>query len=466
MNETAVKPVKTKKKDLTRGPVFKSLLLFTMPILLSHLLQQLYSTADTVMVGQFVSKEALAAVGSTSPVTLLILNLFSGFAVGANVVCAQYFGAKDEARLRRAMETSLISAAAAGIVLQIIGISCAGIFLGWMGCPDDVIGLAALYMRVRFISIPCSLLYNCGAGILRAHGDTKRPMRILMISGLINVVFNFLFVAVLPFGVAGVAAATAVSQTFSCVVTMIILFRPHGEFRLKLREMRFSGTIMKKVAVVGIPAGLNSITFNFANTLLQRKINTFGSSIMAGNSAANSLNAYIYISFTVFAIAAASFVGQNYGAKEYRRIDRGVWASLIYGVVFSLFLGLLINRFPEFFVGLFSKDPAMVDFALAKLRIVGILYFLMAPGEILTFALRGMGESLRPFLINSFCICGVRILWIYLIFPLVPTPEFLYWCYAVSWVFSDVAMAICFFIIRKRKYKDPLPEPEPAEQSS
>ncbi|MBQ3865721.1 MAG: MATE family efflux transporter, partial [Clostridia bacterium] len=418
-----------------------------------------------VVVGRFEGKVALAAVGSTSAITMLILNLFLGLSLGANVICARHFGAQDRDRLHRAMDTAVITAAVAGVALILVGFFASRSLLTLMGCPENVIGQATLYMKVYFCGSPFSMLYNFGAGILRAHGDTKRPMYILTVSGLVNVGMNLLFVIVFRMGVAGVAAATVLSQAVSCSAVLIFLFHPDGGVGMRLKKMQFDWKEFRAICGIGIPAGLNGITFALSNSILQSSVNSFGDVVMAGNTAANNLDNFIYLSLSAFTTANASFVGQNYGAKKYRRIDRGVLVGSLCAVSLSLFVAGMINLFPGFFIGAFAKDPEIIAVAAEKLMIVGFLYPLFVPTEQCTAALRGMGDSLRPFLVNVICVCGIRILWVFTVFQAFRTPFFLYLCYPVSWFASSTAMLILFFRARKKYYEFPLPPEESADQA-
>ena len=449
-------------KDLTRGPVFKTMIRFTVPIILTNFLQHLYTTADTVAVGQFVGKHALAAVGSTTYVTGLLINLFVGLAAGANAVFAQYYGAGERDRLHRAVSTSLITGLVAGLFLVIVGTVFTEPILRLICVPEDIMEDAALYVRIFFSGVPFSLLYNFGAGLLRAMGDTKRPMAILSLSGLVNVGVNLLLVAVFHFGVAGVAVATVVSQVLSCAAVLVILFHPRGEIMMTLREMRFYFEELRAICRIGIPTGLNSVLFTLTNTLIQSNVNSFGSELIAANTAAQNLDGFIYLAFNAFSISVTSFVGQNYGAKKYRRIDRGTVTAIFSGMAFSFSLALVIVLFPAFFIGLFNPDPSVVTLAKPRLLIVGLMYFLYTPAEVLMGSMRGMGESLRPFIVNIACVCGIRIMWICTVFRALGTQESLYFAYPVSWIFISIATVILFFMARKKRYEFPLP-PDPAE---
>lgn len=446
--------------DLTQGKVLPTLIRFAVPVLLSNLLQQLYSAADTVVVGKFSDKTALAAVGSTGAVTTLILNLFLGLSVGANVVVATYHGAGEHERKRRAMDTSIIIAAIGGLFLTVFGLIFARSILHLMGSPDSVIDQAALYMRIYFLGVPFSLLYNFGSGILRAHGDTKRPMYILSASGLVNVLLNLLLVIKFHLSVAGVAIATVTSQVLSSLCVLFILFHPRDAFAMRVKKMKFDKKEFFAISRVGIPAGLNGITFSLANVVVQSATNSFGDTVIAANSAANSLDAFIYLCLTAFTTAAVSFVGQNFGAKKYRRIDRGVMVGTLCSAVCSLFVASMFNLFPNFFLGLYSDDPEVIALAARKLLIIGMGYSIYSLSEQATAATRGMGDSTRPFIVNLVCICGTRLLWIFTVFQFFRTPDVLYACYPVSWVFSTTAMFLSFLHCRKKHYEFPLPPEE------
>ena len=333
------------KMDLTRGSVLKSLLLFAIPIVLTNILQQLYHAADMIVVGNFAqdSTASLAAVGSTNSITALCLNLFVGLAVGANVVCAKLFGARKEEELRRAMHTSILLAALCGVGIGLFGFFTARTLLIWTSVPETVLNEATLYMQIIFLGQPGSIVYNFGASILRSHGDTKRPMYILMTTGLVNVLLNVLFVAVFHLDAAGVALATIIANYLSAGAVLWILFHPEGEFRLRVSELRI-GRAVRPIASVGIPSGLNSMLFSFSNVIIVVALNTLGETVLAANSAAHNVDAMLYQIILAISSACISFVGQNVGAKRYDRVDR-LW-KIAMTITAGFFFTLSLVIFP------------------------------------------------------------------------------------------------------------------------
>ena len=443
--------------DLTQGPVLKKLLLFAIPIVLTNVLQQLYHAADMIVVGNFASDStaSLAAVGATTSITALCLNLFVGLAVGANVICARLYGAKKEEELRRAMHTSVLLAALCGIGVALFGFFCSRTLLQWTGAPADVIDEATLYMQIIFLGQPGSIVYNFGAGILRSHGDTKRPMYILMTAGLINVVLNLLFVIVFHLDAAGVALATIASYYLSAAAVLWILFSPHGEFRLRFSELRL-GSEVRPIAGVGIPSGLNSMLFSISNVIIVVALNTLGGAALAGNSAAHNVDAMMYQILVAFYTACISFVGQNCGAKRFDRIDK-LWktAILVSFLFFTVFDGALC-LFSEAVMHLFSQDPQVILLGALRIRILCGTYAIYVFPEISIGCIRGMGKSVLTSVLNVICICVPRIIWVLFVFNGLKTGDtyhdyaLLLWCYPISWAFSGIAQVLCYRYYRKQ----------------
>ena len=440
--------------DLTEGPVLGKLLKFVFPLILTNLLQQFYNAADVIVVGKFAGSAALAAVGSTSSITTLLLNLFNGLAVAANVICANLYGARNREALSKCMHTSILLAFVGGLGLTAIGVSFAKPLLMLMNSPENVIDLAALYMRIYFCGVPASLVYNFGAGILRAYGDTKRPMYILSATGIVNVVLNLVLVIFFDMSVAGVAIATISSQILSAIVVVAILFNPSGEYKLRLKLLRFHGPQLKKLVSIGIPCGFNGIVFSISNVILQSTVNTFGDIVVASASAANSVNSFVYVFLASFYTACVSFAGQNFGARKYQRIDMLMVRSTI--ACFSLIVAsaTLVTIFSDFLLGLYTNDLAVVEAGRPILQMICWSYALYTVPEVCTGCLRGMGESTAPTLLNVFCICGLRFVWIFLIFPMNPVVPMLYFCYPISYALCGVAQYIYYRRCRNR-LKDP-----------
>lgn len=444
--------VKNKSMDLTTGSVTKNLLLFVFPIILSNLLQHLYTVADRIVVGQFAENgtAALAAVGSTGAATSLILSLFNGLAVGVNILCSNLLGAGEDRRLRTTMHTSLILAAMVGVFLLLVGQFVTRPLLVLMNVPADMLDLACLYVQIFFLGVPASLVYNAGAAILRAHGDARRPMIILAVSGLVNVALNLVLVIFLHMSVAGVALATVAAQIVSAVWVLGILFSPRDIFKLRVKELQVHKQAAKQVLAVGIPCGVNSIAFNFSNMILQSTVNTFGTVVVAGNVAADSVTILAHQVLVSFYSGTVSFVGQNYGARKYKRVDRVTATASLLSCSIVTVMGLLCVLFAKPLMGIFDSDPAVILAGEPKLRIYSFYCGIFAVSEVLLGALRGMKRSMIPSMINILSICGVRILWTLVFFPLVPTVDMVYVCYPISWAVSTVGLLVAYLYYRRR----------------
>lgn len=447
--------------DLTDGPVFKKLIIFVIPIVLSGVLQQLYNSADSVVVGQFVGDNALAAVGSTVALTNLILNLFVGLAVGANVICARCFGAGDKEALHRAIHSGIAIALTAGIVLAIIGNLLSEPMLRLMGTPDTVIDQATLYMQVCFLGSPFSMVYNFGAGILRAGGDTKRPLYILTVSGLVNVALNLFCVLVLHLGVLGVAIGTISSQLLSCLCVLRLLMRSKTEFHFELKSLRFYKKESLSIIKVGLPAGLNGIMFSFSNVILQSTVNTYGDAAMAGVAAAGNIEIFMFIFLSSVEQGVVSFTAQNMGAGKLKRIDLVLRDSIIVGLIGVGILNLLILPFQEPLLRIFTDGATAIYYGKIKIFMICAYYFLYVPSMLCGGSLRGMGWSITPAVINVVCICLARILWVYTAYPLNMTMKMLFYAYPVSWGLSMIAQGIAYMIVRRKmrniQHREPLP---------
>lgn len=433
--------------DLTQGSVFKKLIVFVIPILFANMLQQLYHTADVIVVGNFArdSQNALASVGASGTVTTLLLNLFFGLSVGANVICANFYGAGKKEDLTRAMETSISVAAISGVAIGVIGYVFAGPILTAMGVPQGVLPNAVVYMKIIFLGQPGSLVYNFGAGILRAHGDTKRPMIILFISGMVNVVLNLIFVAIFHLDSAGVALATTVSNYVSALLILWILGNPQGEQRLNLRRLRISAALLKRIAVIGIPGGLNGVVFSVSNIIIARAVFGLGETVVAADSAGSSVTNLVYIVLSSFYSASISFAGQNYGAKRLDRIHQYLWRCVLLCASLLFFVSTVVNLFPDFFMGLFTDDRAVIEAGRERLLVVSYSYVFYTVSEIVIGCLRGMGKSVLPTALNAFFICVPRIIWVAVVVPIRPSLGLIYSCYAVSYVLSGTAQIIAFY---------------------
>ena len=437
--------------DLTTGSVTKKFLLFTLPILASNLLQQFYNAADTMVVGKFASETALAAVGSTGSLITLILSLFTGLSAGTNVACANHFGAKNQDKLRACMHVSLLLGLVCGIGLMAVGVAFARPLQVMMGSPYNVIDQATLYIRIYFLGVPASLLYNFASAILRAHGDTKRPMILLALSGIVNVLLNLLFVMVFHMDVEGVALATIISQYLSMAAALYLLFDPKGDCAMKKRELKMNGESVEEIVRIGVPTGINGIVFSLSNVILQSTVNSFGDVIMAANSVSGSISGFVCLIAATFSNACVSFAGQCCGAKQYKRIDSLLLNSIACSVIGVCAASLLVTLIPRVLLGLYTNNPDVIDNAVERMVMVSWGYVLYAVGESTSGCLRGMGYSTMPTVLNICGICLPRVLWVFFIFPLNPTFFVLNICYPVSWFVSAVMQVIYYLHCRKKK---------------
>ena len=441
--------------DLTKGSVTKKLLVFMFPILLSTVLQHLYTIADRVVVGNFAADgtTALAAVGATNSATNLLLNLFTGISLGANIVCANLRGANSTEKLRKCMHSAVVLSGIFGVVLMGIGLALAQTILTWMDTPSDVLPMAVTYMRIFFLGMPASLVYNFGAAILRSHGDSKRSMYILGVTGMVNVVLNMILVTVFHLDVAGVAIATIVAQYLSAIAVLWILFNKKQEYKLSFKELKLHRELVGKMIAIGVPCGINGILQCLSNVILQAAVNSFGKYVIAGNTAATDINNFTYLVNNAFCAACVSFSGQCCGAREYKRLDKLIVSSAIWNSVFVMAIAAVVTIFPRQLLGIFNSDPRVVDAGMFKLILLSWTAMLYGIGDTLVGCVRGMGKSVTPTVWNIICLCGIRLVWVMFIFPRCPNdPRYLYLCFPVSWVIATAVQA-CTFIYYRRKLK-------------
>lgn len=444
---------KTTRLDLTQGSVIKKILLFAIPIMLGNLLQQFYSAADRIVVGQFAKDGtvALAAVGATSSATALIVGMFVGIATGVNVICANLLGAKKAKALRQSMHTAVLVSLVCGFIVGLLGVLASRQILLWMATPADVLDQATLYMRIYFMGVPASLMYNFGAGILRAHGDTKRPMYILLISGVLNVVLNIVLVVGFHRSVDGVAIATAASQLLSAAMVLRILFDPKDQYKLTIRELHIHTAQLTSIIRVGVPSGLSSMVFSISNVILQSSVNSFGdAAIIAGKTAAIDTSTLIYQVLAAMLATCVSFAGQCYGAREYKRIDKLALTAcgLCWGVMGSALV--ICYFFAPQMISLFNPDPEVIRHGTTILRINCIGYLIYIPSEIFLGCSRGMKFAGMPALLNFLAICVTRLIWIWTVFPQHKTVPILFLCYPISWGISSVLQIINYVLLRRK----------------
>ncbi|MBQ3075327.1 MAG: MATE family efflux transporter [Clostridia bacterium] len=444
------------RMDLTEGSVLKKLIVFAFPLWLATLVQQIYHAADVIVVGNFAenSTTALAAVGSTGSLTSIILNLFLGISAGASVVCANLYGAKEHEKLRRSMTTALIAAGVGGVTVCVIGLVLARPLLLLMGSPEDVIDQATVYMQIIFLGKPAVLVYNTCSAIMRAHGESKRPMYILITTGLVNVFLNLILVIGFHMDVAGVAIATIVSQYLSAIVALYLIFHPLGEYHLGFSEFVFDKALFGKIMRIGLPAGLNAMVFNLSNTVVISAVNGMGSVAVAAVSAATSVATLAYTLPNAFTTACISFAGQNYGARKFKRIDQCLWLGVLLVEGVYLIVNVFFTLFPGFFLGLYTDNQEVISTAIPKMLITSWGYMIYTVSEIANGCQRGFGKSMGPTVLNMICVCGIRILWVILVFPMMKQNLIsLYACFPLSWLASALAQVISYYKARNKKIR-------------
>lgn len=433
---------KNSPQQITEGVIWKQLLIFFFPILVGTLFQQLYNTVDTIIVGRFVGTHALAAVGASGSLISFINNFFLGLSSGATVVLAQFYGARDKQGVEDAVHTGITFAVLSGLAVTAIGLGAAMDLLHLMDTPETCIEDAALYTRLYFLGAVASMVYNMGSGILRAMGDSKRPMIFLIVSCGINIVMDLLCVVTLDMGVAGAAIATVLSQTVSAILVLVTLKKLPGEGRLRLRKLRLKGKLLGHILSVGVPAGLQFAMFDLSNLIVQSSINSFGDTVVAAWTAYGKTDALTWMISGAFGVAVTTFVGQNFGAQKYRRIRQSVWICLGMSVGAVGVLSVLLLRFREPILGIYTTDRAVIEAASQLMLQIVAFNAVFMPVEVFSGTMRGTGYSLIPTLITCSCVCVFRAIWVLLVVSRWHSIEMLALAYPISWILS----ASLFFI--------------------
>ena len=438
--------------QITEGVIWKQLLIFFFPILFGTFFQQLYNTADAIIVGNFVGKEALASVGgSASTIINLLVGFFVGLSSGATVIISQYYGADNRRRVRDSVHTAIALAIAGGVVIMLLGLVSARFALTAMGTPDDILSLSLTYMKIYYLGTIPSMIYNMGSGILRAVGDSKRPLYFLIASCLVNIVLDLLFVAVLDMGVAGAAIATIASQFFSAILTLIALLRTQDSYRLIVSKIRFHRDLLFDIIKIGLPAGLQSAMYSISNLLIQSSINSFGSTVVAGSAAAGNIENFVYQAMNAFYQTNLTFTGQNYGAGECRRVDKTLLYCQGFVIVTGLLLGNLVYYFGHPLVSIYAPgEEDVIRQGIIRLGYVARPYALCGIMDTMVGSLRGLGYSIGPMIVSLIGACGLRVAWIFTIFQMYRTPENLYISYPISWIVTG-AVHILFFLYARKK---------------
>ncbi len=447
------KAKKTYEIDMCNGPLFGKILSFSIPLMLSGMLQLLFNAADIVVVGRFAGNEALAAVGSTSSLINLLVNLFIGLSVGANVLVARFYGAGQKKELSEMVHTAITTSLVSGVILIFVGIVLAEPALRMMDTPEDVINQAVLYMRIYFVGMPVMMAYNFGSAVLRAVGDTKRPLYYLLVAGIINVVLNLIFVIVFNMGVAGVALATVISQVVSAVLVLRCLMRSDSDYKLELKQLRIVRDKLFKMVQIGVPAGLQGALFSISNVLIQSSVNSFGSIAMAGNTAAGNLEGFVYTAMNALHQTAISFTGQNFGAQKYKRIGKILLQCQAIVIAVGLVMGNAVYFFSDILLKLYSTDVEVIEYGVLRLSIICTTYCLCGMMDVMVGSLRGMGYSVMPMLVSLSGACLFRVIWIYTIFQQNRTLKCLYWSYPISWTVTFLVHLFCFIIVYRKLIK-------------
>ena len=442
----------TVRIDMLHGGIFRKLLLFALPLIASGILQQSFNSVDVAVVGQFASSQALAAVGSNGLVISLIINLFIGISIGANVVIAHYIGRQDEKGIKNAISTTAIIAVTSGIFLLITGLLIAKPILEALDTPEDVIDLAVLYLRIYSLGMPFMMIYNFGAAILRSLGDTKRPFYSLVVAGAINVGLNLLLVIEFEMSVAGVAVATVISNIVNAGIIVFFLTHEKGVFRLELKQLSISKAELKKILQIGVPAGIQGMVFSISNVFVLATINSFGSAAVAGSSAALNYEYYCYFVVSAFAQATVAFTSQNYGAGQIERCKTIFRQSMLPGLLGCAALNLLIVWQKEFFIRFFTTAPEIIRYAAIRMEYVLLFQFIASSYEISGAALRGIGYSMTPTVLTIFGTCLLRLVWIFTVVPLSKSYETLLAVYPISWVITGISVCTAYAIIRRKAF--------------
>lgn len=441
------------RMDMTEGPLTTKIIKFTIPVMLSGILQLLFNTADVIVVGRFTGKTALAAVGSTGSLINLLVSLFIGLSIGTNVLVARYQGAKDDKAVSETVHTSIALGIVGGLILLIIGIVATRPLLEMMATPEDVIDQSTLYMRILFFGMPLNLILNFGAAILRAIGDTKRPLYYLTIAGVINLFLNIFLVTVFSLGVAGVAIATVISEGVSCVLILLCLKHETGAIRLYFNRIKINPSKCVDIMKIGLPAGLQGCIFSISNVLIQSSVNSFGSTVMAGNTAASNIEGFVYVSMNSLHQTCISFTSQNFGAGKFKRIKKVLINCLVIVAITGLVLGNSAYFFGKYLLSAYNNEAEVISYGLIRLSIISTMYFLCGLMDVMVGAMRGIGYSILPMIVSLVGACGLRIVWIYTVFVKFRTLDILFISYPVTWTITFLSHLVCYYIVT-RKYKD------------
>ncbi|MCM1119545.1 MAG: MATE family efflux transporter [bacterium] len=436
--------------DMCSGALLPKILLYSLPLMLSGILQLLFNAADIVVVGRFAGNDALAAVGSTSSLINLLVNVFMGLSVGTNVMVAHFYGAGQKRELEEMVHTAILTSIVSGVILIFVGLILSRPALLLMDTPDDVIDQAVLYIRIYFVGMPVMMLYNFGSAVLRAVGDTRRPLYFLLIAGVVNVILNLFFVITLSLGVAGVALATVISQCVSAALVLLCLMRSEGDYQVSLRKLRIVKDKMLKMAQIGLPAGLQGALFSVSNVLIQSSVNSFGSIAMAGNTAAQNLEGFVYTAMNSLHQTCISFTGQNYGARQYKRMGKILLICLGCVIAVGVLMGNGVYLAGGILLRLYSPDAEVIEYGVLRLLYICTTYALCGMMDVMVGAIRGMGYGVMPMLVSLTGACLFRVVWIMTVFKAHHSLEVLYMSYPISWALTFVVHLLCFLVVYRR----------------
>lgn len=439
--------------DMINGPIFSKILIFSMPLMLSGILQLLFNAADLIIIGKYSTPNALAAVGATSSLVNFFLNVIIGISVGSNVIVARYIGARKDKEVHDAVHTSIAVCLILGVVVGLIAFILSRPILAAMSTPSNVIDLSVLYIHIYFAGLPATVLYNFGSAILRATGDTKRPLTYLCIAGALNVILNLIFVTQFGMSVDGVALATVISQCLSAFLVIRCLMKSDANYKLKLADLKVNMSIFFKILQIGLPAGIQGMLFSISNIIIQSSINYFGELAMAGSTACQSLEGFVYTSMNAVYQTTLSFTSQNYGAGKFDRIKKILFECILLVTVVGLILGNLVYLFAPELLGLYTNDAEAIRYGVIRVKIICTTYCTCGLMEVFCGSLRGLGYGILPMIVSLIGACGLRILWISTVFQKHHTLEVLYMSYPVTWIITIMAHATCLFIIWNKKKK-------------
>lgn len=431
--------------QITEGVIWKQLLFFFFPILFGTFFQQLYNTTDAVIVGQFVGKEALAAVGGPAATLInLLIGFFTGLSSGATVILAQYYGAKKQEDVRKTVHTALALSIAGGAVIMVLGILFAGVALRAMNTPDEILSMSVVYMRVYFLGVIPSLIYNMGSGILRAVGDSKRPLYFLILSCLVNIILDVLFVTILKMGVVGVAVATALSQVISALMVIVALMRAEDSYRLSVNEIRFHPILLHNIIRIGLPAGIQSTMYSVSNLIIQSSINSFGTDTIAAWTAYGKVDGIFWMIMGAYGVSITTFAGQNFGAGKYDRIRKSVRICLGMAALTSILLSVIVLAGGRIFLRLFTDDLNVVSIGLGMMWVISPSYITYICIEILGGTTRGCGDAVPPMLMTCVGVCVLRVIWNLAVVPMRPEVSTVAFSYPLTWATTSILFIIYY----------------------